>query len=318
MKKSLLALAALATLAGAASAQSSVTLSGSVDLGVKREGKANDDGVRNNWSMGTAGSGRTAITFAGTEDLGGGLRAFFLANHRFNANDGTQNGAMFWRQSWVGLGGGFGDVRLGRMLVPLQDFNGQYEAWDGGDTVGNVHTGGINSGFTNARTNSTVYYRSPSLGGAVIHASIADADANGGGGDAKRPVGLGVKFDGGPLSVAVAGDRTATDLSTLGVYAKYNFGVATLFGQFERGDNAADTDKVKRWSLSTAVPLGAAVIKAGYTRWKDEETSKIGVGADYNLSKRTRLYSDLGKLRGSGPSEAAKKLKFDLGIQHKF
>jgi predicted porin len=91
MKKSLLALAVLSAFAGAASAQSSVTLSGSVDLGVVRQNGA--------WNMQNAGSSRTAFTLSGTEDLGGGMRAFFLMNHRFNMNTGAQrDGNAFWRQ----------------------------------------------------------------------------------------------------------------------------------------------------------------------------------------------------------------------------
>jgi predicted porin len=329
MKKSLLALAALATVAGAASAQSSVTLSGSVDLGVKHEGVDLRDpvtgaitGSDSNWSLGGAASSRTAITLSGVEDLGGGLKAFFLANHRFNANDGTVNsGIGFWRQSWVGLSGGFGDVRLGKMLPPLQEFNGQYEPWDGGDTVANVHTGGIASGFTNARYNGAAYYRSPSFGGAQLHAMVADSNQNGGGAgvaNGETPVGVGVQFVNGPLSLALAGDRTATDVKTLGAYGKYNFGVATLLAQFERGNLVADDDKVARWSIGGLIPIGAAVIKVGYLKASDEEFSKIGLGADYWLSKRTRLYTDVGKIRGDGPTDGAKKTKFDLGVQHKF
>lgn len=342
MKKSLLALAALASVAGAASAQSSVTLSGSVDLGVRRVGAVAKDGsTTTDTSLTPAASSRSAITFSGTEDLGGGMKAFFLLNYRFLANNGTinpggnagpANTTQFWRNAWVGLGGGFGDVRLGRMLMPLQEFNGGYEPWDGGDTVGNVHTGGIGA---TVRANNAIYYRSPSFGGVEIHAAVAsakgqtngqiDADNNpltptvlGDNSGDKKPVGLGVRFTGGPVSVALAYDRTDKEVKTLGLYGKYNFGVGTALAQFERGDTGPDTDKVKRWSLGGLFPVGAAVIKVGYTRWKDEEIRKLGVGVDYNLSKRTSLYSDLGKVGGDAATDAAKKVMFDVGLRHKF
>jgi general bacterial porin, GBP family len=80
MKKSLFALAALTAFAGAAQAQSSVTLYGILDTGVAYNNNAS-----------TAGSSTAAVDgilntsrwgFKGTEDLGGGLKAnFVLLNH---------------------------------------------------------------------------------------------------------------------------------------------------------------------------------------------------------------------------------------------
>jgi predicted porin len=337
MKKSLLALAVLGTLAGTAQAHSSVTLSGGVDLAIKRAGTA----TGNDWSMGTSGSSRSNFTLSGTEDLGGGMRAIFLLNHRFSPNTGainvTSNGAnaslpvsatnpivaqSFWRNSWVGLAGGFGDVRLGRIIMPLQDFNGGFEPWGGGDTVGSTHTGGVSA---TVRAANTIYYRSPSLGGLQVHAAIAAAEGQFRGEcgncstllNKERPMGLGVRYDAGPLSAAIAFDKNTADLDTLGLYAKYNFGVATAFFQYEKGDTSATVD-VARWNLAATMPFGAAVAKVGYTSWSDENIKKLGLGLDYNLSKRTTLYTDFGKISGSGASTAAKKAQFDVGVWHRF
>ncbi len=173
MKKSLLALAVLGAFAGAASAQSSVTLSGMVDAGIKARGS--------DWSMGGSQSGYNNFTISGKEDLGGGLNAFFVLNHRFLINNGKSNTSsgngtepannVFWRNAFVGLGGGWGDVRLGRMLMPLQDMNGGFDAFDTG-YVGSTHTGGL---MATVRANSAVYYRSPSFGGLSFHAAVAEA-----------------------------------------------------------------------------------------------------------------------------------------------
>lgn len=130
-------------------------------------------------------------------------------------------------------------------------------------------------------------------------------------------MGLGVRYDAGPLSAAIAYDKNTANHSTLGLYGKYNMGVATIFGQYEKGDTSA-TVEVDRWSVSAAMPFGAAVAKIGYTNWSDENTKKLGLGLDYNLSKRTTLYTDIGKLSGSGASTAAKKAQFDVGIWHRF
>jgi predicted porin len=329
MKKSLLALAVLSAFAGAASAQSSVTLSGRVDAGVIRSGGA--------WSLGGSQSGYNALTFSGREDLGGGMYAFFALNHRFNINNGTNNpGAnaggdtnQFYRNTAVGLGGGFGDVRLGRILMPLQDMNGGFDVFDTG-YVATTHTGGIGA---TVRANNAIYYRTPSLGGFFVHAAIAAGDqqvftpafVNGAGAfvpgtyssGLERPIGLGLGYYAGPFRVGFAYDKNAADLKTIGVYGSFNAGFATFMGQFEKGDLSSSTD-TKRFSVGAKVPLGALTFKAGFTKWSEEEVKKIGLGLQYDLSKRTNLYTNVGKLSGDGASATAKKTAFDVGVTHAF
>ena len=70
MKKSLLALAVLGTMAGAASAQSSVTLFGVVDVNAKY---VKNDGFDNRKSLGTDGINSSRLGFRGVEDLGGSV-----------------------------------------------------------------------------------------------------------------------------------------------------------------------------------------------------------------------------------------------------
>lgn len=319
MKKSLLALAVLSAFAGAASAQSSVTLSGGIDAAIQR--------VDDQWQMSSGNSGRTNFTLSGREDLGGGMYAFFAMNYRFNQGTGqttSQPGTgRFWRQTWVGLGGAFGDVRLGRMLPALQEFNGGFDPF-GTETVGSTHTGGLGAGLAgSARINNAIYYRSPSLGGLQVHANIAAADQNGVPtataltNGAERPVGLGVIYAAGPLRVAAAYDRNSADLKTKGLYAGYDFGAVNVMGQWENGDVSATTD-VSIWSIGARVPFGAATLKAGYRNSSDLEQKKFGLGLDYNLSKRTIVYTDVAKQSGDGYTAVQKKAQFDVGIWHKF
>jgi predicted porin len=319
----MLALAVLSAFASAASAQSSVTLSGGIDAAIQRQNGA--------WNMSTGNSGRTNFTLSGREDLGGGMYAFFTLNHRFNQGTGAITSTDFWRQTWVGLGGGFGNVRLGRMLPVLQTFNGDFDPF-GTETVASTHTGGLNSGSTNARVNNAIYYTSPSLGGLTLHGNIAAGDNNRTG--AERPVGLGVNYAAGPVRVALAYDRNGNDHKTTGIYGSFNAGFATFMAQYEKGDcdgatvsgglvtctstSTVDAGDAKRWSLGARVPMGAATFKAGYLRASDEEWKKLGVGLDYSLSKRTIVYTDAAKISGDGATSDAKKARFDVGIWHKF
>jgi len=128
MKKSLLALAAMGAFAGAAQAQSSVTVYGTLDAAVTRV----DSGVTATNGVTNALSGSTQVTdrlgFRGVEDLGGGQTAFFTLEVEITpmtANAGTQGrgngdaqrsdspGSLFnnRRPSFVGLS----DSKLGRI-----------------------------------------------------------------------------------------------------------------------------------------------------------------------------------------------------------
>lgn len=343
MKWSLIAFATFSVVAQSASAQSSVTLSGAVDAGIRRVGTA----TGSDWQLGGSGSSNNRFILSGREDLGGGMSAIFSLQHRFNIQNGTIGGTtfnqpananVFWRESWVGLGGAFGDVRLGRILMPLQDMNGGFEPW-GVTTVGSVHSGGINATI---RGNNVIYYRSPAIGGLSMHAAIAAAEgqlnAENGGGIAgsitpatfvnrERPIGFNLRYASGPINVGVAYDRNSADMKTTGLYGSFNFGVMRLMGQFEKGDNyttAAGTTKenIKNLSLGIAAPMGPIEVRAGYIRVNSNlagrDGNKLGFGGVYNLSKRTNLYATLGKSSGDRFTAAQKKAAFDLGVTHRF
>lgn len=90
MKKSLLALVALGAFAGVAQAQSSVTVYGTLDAGFRRDDSgSNLNGVTTGLVSNTLTSDR--LGFRGTEDLGGGQRAFFPIGDRHGA---------FYIQQW--------------------------------------------------------------------------------------------------------------------------------------------------------------------------------------------------------------------------
>ena len=364
MKKSLLALAALTAFAGAASAQSSVTLSGSVDAGVRLVGVTTksatgvDNGTTYDKRIAGSQSGYNAFTISGVEDLGNGARAIFVLNHRFVLGTGAVNGTTnaggtvpFWRNAYVGLGGGFGEVRVGRALMPIQEVNGNEPFGTG--TVGSVSTGGI---AATIRANNNVNYRTPNLGGftatlAVATASDQTTDEVGNPGlqayfarastfASEKPIGFNARYKGGPVDVAVGYDKNSSDMKTVGFYASYDLGVVKLMGQYEKGDNyttpgttaaplAQLPEDIKAFSLGLTAPLGPVLLRTGFLKIKSDrvnrDASKFGFGGDYNLSKRTNLYATVGKwsgnragAAGSFTATANKKAQVDFGVTHRF
>jgi predicted porin len=110
LKIKLLAGAALCACAGAASAQSSVTLFGIVDL----NGRWLDNDGTSQFSMSQGGNAASRLGFRGTEDLGGGLYAGFWIEGALNPDTGTSGGQTWQRRSTVSLSSPWGEARLGR------------------------------------------------------------------------------------------------------------------------------------------------------------------------------------------------------------
>ena len=120
---------------------SSVTIYGTIDVGIDRVSKA--EGNVSGTVFGVSGgvpipnavaSPRTRVTrvapslsaqsligFKGQEDLGSGYFAKFALESGFVGDTGTltQDGRMFGRQAWVGLTTPYGEFRLGRQGSPM-------------------------------------------------------------------------------------------------------------------------------------------------------------------------------------------------------
>ena len=185
MKKSLVALAVLAA-AGAASAQSSVTLFGIVDASVGHISGSNGGASRT--YMGNSGLNSSRLGFRGVEDLGGGLAASFWLEGALGNDDGTAGqlgtgGFDFRRRSTVSLSGNFGEVRLGRDLTPTHHNDDVFSPFGTVGVGANVVFTALNSasGFAanpnQVRASNSIGYFLPSnLGGFYGQAMYALAE----------------------------------------------------------------------------------------------------------------------------------------------
>jgi predicted porin len=123
MKKSLLSIAALTAVAGTAQAQSNVTIYGILDAAYINQ-KSDGSGVSttskaSNSIIGQSAESPSRLGFKGTEDLGGGMSAFFTFETGLqpsNENASTWNN----RQSFVGLKkNGLGNFALGTQYTQV-------------------------------------------------------------------------------------------------------------------------------------------------------------------------------------------------------
>ena len=123
MKKSLILLSVLASVAGTAFAQSSVTMYGVLDAGLNVETPpaSTPASAGNQYSLASGISTPSRIGFKGSEDFGASLKALFQLEAGVQLNNGqsTETGTLFNRASWIGLSGDFGTVMLGRQFTPM-------------------------------------------------------------------------------------------------------------------------------------------------------------------------------------------------------
>lgn len=312
MKKSLLALAALTAFAGAASAQSSVTLYGRVDLSVAKNIGADNKNIQN-------GSG-SRLGVRGVEDLGGGLSALFNIEHRFNADTGADSSGnvRFWNgRSLVGLQGGFGQIVFGREYTTA--FLGTQliaDPW-GWDTVA-AQSGITGLGIAKVRNDSSITYKI-SASGFSFGAQIAEATDSINTFQAK-PVNFNVGYAAGPLNVSFGYEKTGLEAVSnekmWSAQASYNFGGFKPGFYYGKGTRAAGDDR-KGMMFTVTAPMGAGEFRASYGNLKSEDTTiskRLAAGYHYSMSKRTTLYVDF-----ANDSEAAtSKSAYDVGIKHNF
>ena len=357
MKKSLIAIAALAAV-GAASAQSSVTLYGLADVYAGQSKTVETVGAEKvevkKTGFNSGGLQGSRIGVKGVEDLGNGLKAVFNYEMGFDAIDGalTENGSSgvgFGRRAVVGVQGGFGSVLLGRDYTPLFNLltastpNGMANTWetttDAFQTRANgVHYAGNFAGVGVQAFGGYAKETKKTFTNGVLTSTPVDTKSTG--------YGLGLSYANGPFMVGVAGQQfkdenggvTVSKDTDAGVGASYDFGAAKLFANYVQLKNEVGVNELKTQeaNIGVNVPLGAATLMAqyGHNRLKDYENGvQVGkakgndwvVGANYAFSKRTDVYARVGRMddlkfkdMDGNTVGSSKAESFGVGLRHKF
>jgi predicted porin len=378
MKKSLIALAVLGAFAGAASAQSSVTIFGVVDLSVAN---IKNDGTDARKSMGNNALSSNRLGFRGVEDLGGGLRAGFhleggMNNDTGTGNAGNQAGQSWQRKSTVSLMGGFGEIRLGRDYTPTFMNTTAFDPF-GTNGVGNslnvsraasptagqlgagtlVNAAGTQTVLpavqgaqgvgTYVRSNNSVGYFLPALGGVYGQAMVAPGEGGSNHYSAAR-----IGFAAGPIDVAASAGTTEMNAAgtlkakIFNVAGAFKVGSAKLMAQYndEKVQRASPTPEFKetRILLGANITMGQGEIRASWVKSDQKTTgaagnddaSQIALGYIYNLSPRTALYATYGSISNKGvstfsvstaagafaalPTPGGKSTGYEGGLRHSF
>lgn len=327
MKKSLLAFAALATVTGAASAQSSVTIYGVVDMGLKVE----NAGSGTYMGLDSGNQSGSRLGFKGTEDLGGGLRANFVLEAGFQADTGANAsaGVLFNRQSYVGLSGGFGEIKLGRINTVVYSNASVFDPF--GDTLAGDSARIFNYG--GSRTDNTVNYSYNASNGVNGQLAYSFGEVAGNT-PANRTVAGAIGYAAGPLAVVLTHQNTknatgsdAAKTTLLG--GNYNFGLLQPFAAYaiNKGVGTLNTRDVLLGLNINISPSDVIMtsLMHKYDKFADHrDATQIALGYSHALSKRTNIYTSWSRLSNNynvnykvTKNGSADNL-FNIGLRHKF
>ena len=341
MKKSLLALAVLTAVTGAASAQSSVTIYGKVDLGlVLDSGSAAGKSVR----IDSGVTGGSRLGFKGVEDLGGGMKAAFQLETGFCADSAaggpnfcTGSNSFMGRQAHGDLTGSFGALSAGRQYS--LGFNNLSTI----DPFGTGFAGQVNNIVdpSGIRLNNSATYSTPSIGGVTASAEIAFGEETGNW-QANRETGAGLTYASGPAYVGFTfydvgnanGNGAARKNYLLG--GTYDFGVVKIHALAQKSTGSGTTGLVPLDVLDLmggmTVPIAGGSLMASYIHHNDrtladKDANQIGIGYIYPLSKRTSVYTAFARIKndngaafvvGNATDTGTGDKAFNLGVVHNF
>jgi len=313
MKKSLIALAALAAI-GTASAQSAVTISGK--LGGSYTANTSNAGVKTSGFNMQDGD----VNFTVVEDLGGGLKADVFMGIRLRGREANTDGAVDGigsRNATVRLSGGFGSVLVGAVASPsgiLAIGGAGATGFKGLDDGGELLDAEVNS-------LDILQYTTPTMSGFSGYVQFVDSIDNAGATGRESTATtmaatvFGANYANGPILANA--DTTSYKLNTSGgtaesrirVSGSYNLGFMTAGLGYQTNNNT--TTDVTQTVVGLNVPVNAQLsaafnyaVRTTKTLSTSASASNKGyeAGVNYSLSKRTTVAASYRMINESSAS----------------
>jgi len=358
MKKTQVALAALALVASSAAMAEGVTVYGTMDASVGKvtDNRTHVDGT-GNWSGSVFG-------FKGSEDLDGGLKAFFNLEMGLNLSNGTQNNGgttptqgvidttadtpVFNRLANVGLSSELGTLTIGQQLNQFvagtlgSNLNANESFYVPFLLVGAGGTGALFGGGGGSGTNggffqpNLITYSAPSLGGVNISLQTqVRGNSNNGqattASDTMNAASASYSFGDATVTGAYMSRKETTKAYSIG--GTYNMGDLTFNGRYinYNDTSTANSTDINTWNVGVSYALnGSTSVSAQYASNNQTDSQTItNVGLQHNLSKSTYLYGTISRatnnalalysqLYGAGTSNSTSTTGYAIGIVKNF
>lgn len=312
MKKTLAALLVCGASVQPASAQSNVEIYGVLNAGlssidsVATPSSAAPRATARRTGLDSGQYTQSRFGFRGTEDLGGGLKAYFALEGGLSIDTGVsgQGGLTFGRKTVVGLEGRFGEIEVGRRKDYSDEIAGLYSTQKSMLAIAGKAHGNNLDRVTGDRGNNMVYYTTPTVAGVSANLAYgfgesAQSAAIG------QSIGLGANYEGGPFGVGFSywqsklGNVTATSNSSSDVGATSNAGCNTV-GLGRPGDKCVQT-----WMVGSKYALGGVTLRGSYSQSRQPLVTAAGPRApDFNRLFTSSAGSGLFAAGGANNREA--------------
>lgn len=347
MNKKLIAIGIAAALASPLAAQAGVEVYG--------QARASLDFVNNNTDVAnqkdtkfSLSSNASRIGFKGDEDLGNGLSLMWQLENNVDFDTGAAFNGV--RETFVGLGGGFGSVRAGNLDTP---YKSSTEAMDiFADTIADYNA--VMSNGHNTQAANSLVYTSPDLSGFKVGVAYLISDVSTG--NDNLPItsnandqdgfSLSGNYTNGPLGVVAAYETLSKqgsggdDATAWKIGGSYTIMDATTLGLIYENTDVAGTIKDRNaFYVDVAHKMGDTTLKLAYGNidkcggssgvCDQTGATQMSVGASQALTKNTEVYAlytmvsnddnaAFGLVSNSSPVTGKDMSAFSVGINHMF
>lgn len=353
MKKTLIALA-LASLSTASMAD--VILYGQIKGGVETTFGNKLGGNKNPGTTTQIVDYGSRIGFKGHEHLTDNLDAIWQVESKVSIGGDSDGKTFGTRQSFIGLKGGFGTVKVGYQDTPVKELNGKLDQWEYDSFVAGLGT--FTRGTDANRRATAVSYETPDLSGFTAKAYYSPSEQENGENNnplgqhkskAKGVYGLSASYKNSGFFADVAGTYARGTTAAVAAGKKGGYQALVQAGYesdkwlaglaYQRSQRVERTgsvlnenaDKVNELALSGAYTLNDALTLKGTFAYgfgiKDINGDKVAgngkyyqglVGADYALSKRTIVNGQYGYFQSGKGDDKLKANVVSIGMKHKF
>jgi predicted porin len=322
MKKTLVAVAAMAAVTGA---MANATIYGTIDQAYESTKLSVGANTTKTTKINGTWNGGSAIGFKGSEDLGNGMKAYF--QQEIGLSTDQPDTSYENRFSFVGLSGGFGDIKLGRQYN-FAFFNAIANDPLAFTSTADYYAVSYAGPGGSSRQSNMIAYTLPSfVQGVGIQVGKAMGETASVNGSAKTgdSTSYGVTYASGALYAGVTGE-TVTGALTTSAKTKnstttitYDLGMVKV--GYGLGKTTTGNNYNKAGGFSLTVPMGAVTLalSSGDRKSKNGAAAEVKTtvteyGGMYALSKRTNAYLHIGKQSATGTSTNM----YAVGVKHDF
>ncbi len=305
MKKKLIAITVAAAALAPAAAMAEINFYGRIHLSV-------DDvsGIKADANKVSVNSNSSRFGLKGSQDVGNGLKGIYQIEATVAANGSNGNGtgssdSAFGtgvRDTFIGLGGGFGTIMTGRLPAANQFvYDSNYFADQLGDAANFTGQG------LPGRANGALYYASPDLSG----------------------FNAGVTYLPGQSVTSTIGNPAVTGRNSYAVKLNYAAkGITANFAAFQiKSDTApavpAVETKVQPMSLAGGYDFGKGSVSAQYVKMKTttgsvdtNKTSVVNLGGKFNVTDKGTVKAQVSKAGESNSSAKDGATMIAVGYDH--